>query len=193
MSQHPILLASLLIPCLVIASAMDLRYHRLPNWLTVTVAVVGLSTRIIMDGWAGVVDGAAGFALAALMFLPFWIARWMGAGDVKLLMALGLMLGWRIGLLVNVFSLLVGIVGSITLLLVAGELPRYLKRYLNMAVYTLIAREKLYIPPNPGDIAARRFPYAVAISLGTVLAVYGPGHLPFVDEWVDLLNVGRTQ
>jgi len=193
MNQHPILFASLLIPCLLIASAMDLRYHRLPNWLTVTVAAVGLLTRIMMDGWAGVVDGVAGFALAALMFLPFWIARWMGAGDVKLLMALGLLLGWRIGLLVNVFSLLVGIVGSITLLLFAGELPRYLKRYLNMAVYALITREKLYIPPSPGDIAARRFPYALAISLGALLAVYGPGHLAVVDEWVDLLKVGGSQ
>lgn len=187
------LLISILIPALFLGSILDLKRNRLPNALTVCTALLGLCGRGWLEGWPGMLDAAAGFALAAVMFVPLWIARWMGAGDVKMLMAIGIILGWRLGLLTNVLSLLVGIVGSVALLLVGGEFPRYLKRYTNMIVYALIAREKIYIPPNPGDIAARRFPYALAIATGALLAVYGQEHLHFVKGWMDWLSIDDTQ
>ena len=191
MTVNPVLIG-ILIPALFIGSILDMKWNRLPNGLTVSTALLGLCGRGLIDGWAGLVDASAGFGLAAVMFVPLWIPRWMGAGDVKMLMAIGIILGWRLGLLANVLSLLVGIVGSVALLVVVGEFPRYVKRYINMIVYALIAREKIYIPPTPEDIAARRLPYALAIASGALLAVYGPGHLTLVDDWIRWLNIGGT-
>ena len=191
MTLNPVLMG-ILILALLMGVILDMKQNRLPNALTVNTALIGLCSRLWIDGWTGLVDAAAGFGLAAFMFVPLWIPRWMGAGDVKMLMAIGIILGWRLGLLANVLSLLVGIVGSVALLVVVGEFPRYVRRYINMIVYALIAREKIYIPPNPHDIAARRLPYALAIASGALLAVYGPGHLTFVDDWMGWLNIGVT-
>jgi prepilin peptidase CpaA len=77
----------------VAAAAIDLRTRRVPNALTAATATAGLVMAVTGVGITGVtysiVGGLVGFAL----LLPGYIWGGTGGGDVKLLAALGTLLG----------------------------------------------------------------------------------------------------
>ena len=77
----------------VVAGWLDWRSRRIPNWLTVSGFALGLLTSAAMSGWQGARSGllGAGFALGVL--LPLVWLRALGAGDWKLMGALGAALG----------------------------------------------------------------------------------------------------
>lgn len=75
------------------AAATDLRMKRVPNYLTVPAAVLGLAYHSLAPAGQGPWMALAGFAVGfALLLLP-WILGGGGMGDVKLLAALGVWLG----------------------------------------------------------------------------------------------------
>jgi prepilin peptidase CpaA len=78
---------------LVVAAVTDVRDGRIPNWLTVSLAIFGIGVQSWEHGWDGFLFslGGLGIGLACLMF--FYIKGGMGAGDVKLLGAIGTILG----------------------------------------------------------------------------------------------------
>lgn len=69
----------------VLAATWDLRERRIPNWLTLAGIVAGFAIN-----WKLALPGAA-LALAAQ--LPFLALRQTGAGDVKLMAAVGALAG----------------------------------------------------------------------------------------------------
>lgn len=72
---------------------IDVRTHRVPNFLTLGGALGGLGYQLGAHGWAGLSQGLLGLSLGlALLMLPY-IMGGMGAGDVKALAALGAWLG----------------------------------------------------------------------------------------------------
>ena len=74
------------------AAVIDYREHRIPNYLTVPAAVLGLAYSFL-PGWIGPVTAICGFLVGfSLLILP-WILGGGGMGDVKLLAALGAWLG----------------------------------------------------------------------------------------------------
>jgi len=86
-------------------SLYDLRTRRIPNWCTFPLILAGMIAYFPghMDLW-----------LACLMFLSAWSSDWMGAGDVKLWIAILWALpddnGPSLILLVSISFLLTGIV-----------------------------------------------------------------------------------
>lgn len=155
-------------------------FRRIPNWLTVVTACISFATRLSLNGFSGLAEGVLGLLAGFMMFAPFYGARWMGAGDVKLLMGVGACLGWRLVILAGLSSLLIGSVVAFVFLMVRGGLLGYLHRYGVMAKCLLTAGRFAYIPPASDDMASVRFPYALAIALGTVAAIYGPAHWSFM-------------
>lgn len=79
--------------CAVCAGCSDSWSRRIPNWLTVPAAVVGLGLNAIGSGWSGVWKALAGAGLALGLLLPLVCLRGLGAGDWKLMGALGAFLG----------------------------------------------------------------------------------------------------
>jgi len=76
-----------------IACGIDLRTRRIPNALTVGGAAAALVYRLATGGSAGALDAVEGwFVGLALLLVPYALGG-MGAGDVKLLAALGAWLG----------------------------------------------------------------------------------------------------
>lgn len=74
---------------------MDWRTRRLPNWWTVSGFLVGLGVNAIWLGWPGAKSALEGAGLGLLILFPFVWVRAMGAGDWKLMGALGALLGPR--------------------------------------------------------------------------------------------------
>src|SRR5437868_13386578 len=71
------------------AAVVDVRQHRIPNWLTYPTMVGGLGLRSYYFGWHGLLSAVGGCLLAAGIVFLFYAVRAMGAGDLKLLAALG--------------------------------------------------------------------------------------------------------
>jgi prepilin peptidase CpaA len=89
MSTSQLLVGTLLI----VACISDLRTRRIPNVLTFS----GIAAALAFHGFTGGLSAAgwsvAGCILGALLFFPLFALRGMGAGDVKLLAAVGAWLG----------------------------------------------------------------------------------------------------
>ena len=97
----PDLRSATLVVLLVVAAAVDLRTMRIPNWLTLAGAVLGLvfSAAIPWEllGWRWGLQGMAwafgGMLVGILALLPLYVLRVMGAGDVKLMGVVGAFVG----------------------------------------------------------------------------------------------------
>jgi leader peptidase (prepilin peptidase) / N-methyltransferase len=77
---------------LVVLSGFDIRWRRLPNWLTLPGAAVVLSIAVIAGH--GIPAGVGALALSGLYATVHLIApAAMGAGDVKLAVGLGALTG----------------------------------------------------------------------------------------------------
>lgn len=82
-----------------VVAAADGYLRRLPNWLTL--GAFGMGLLILLATGRGALDqstGAclAGAAAAVLLTLPGYALNWLGAGDVKLLAAIGMLGGFQI-------------------------------------------------------------------------------------------------
>jgi prepilin peptidase CpaA len=75
------------------AGWFDWRTRRIPNWLTVSGFLVGVMANVLVYRWAGFGASLAGAGAALGLLLPFVLMRGMGAGDWKLMGALGAFLG----------------------------------------------------------------------------------------------------
>ena len=78
---------------LVLAAITDLRSQRIPNWLSLPLAAVGLVVHSFAVGGEGIAFAAAGLAAGFALLIPFYALGGMGAGDVKLLAAVGAWVG----------------------------------------------------------------------------------------------------
>jgi len=77
----------------LVAAGFDIRYRRIPNWLVLTGIVAGFSWNIYSAGWSGLGHAAAGLGLGFALYFPLYLLRARGAGDVKLLAAVGSVTG----------------------------------------------------------------------------------------------------
>lgn len=173
-----------LLAVLIVAAVLDTRSHRLPNVLTVTAALLGISLQYWLQGWSGLLNGLAGFFAALLSFLPFYSARWMGAGDVKLMAAVGTFLGWPDSLLAVGLTTGAGSIVALGILAAQGGLTDYLCRYGLMAKCLFFTGSFAYVQPKPGESSSLVFPYALAIGLGTLATLGWIGRL---DPYLEML------
>jgi prepilin peptidase CpaA len=96
-----------LISVLLSASISDLRERRIPNDLIIIGLALGLSMSAVLPG-GSLLESVLGAFVGFLVYLPFFLFGWMGAGDVKLLSVVGAHTGWLYVLTVVPFIALIG-------------------------------------------------------------------------------------
>ena len=94
------------------AAVWDQRYRRIPNALTVPVFFAGWVYQAAFYGWSGLGQGALGFALGFGMLFILWLIGGGGGGDVKLMGALSVWLGFHLTLLVVILSTVLVVGGT---------------------------------------------------------------------------------
>jgi prepilin peptidase CpaA len=104
LSTMIILLAVLLITAIY----TDLRWFRIPNWLTFPAMGLGILVQAWIGGSQGALFSLAGLGVGMGLFLLPYVCRAMGAGDVKLMAAIGSIVGPTGALSVAILSVLAG-------------------------------------------------------------------------------------
>lgn len=180
----------LLLLMLTLGTLVDFRCRRLPNVLTVTGAMAGLVGQFFIDGTAGVWNGAAGMCMGLFLLLPLYLMSWMGAGDVKMMAAVGTYLGWPDSVLAVGLTTGVGSLAALGVLGIQGGLRMFLRRYGVMAKCLLTTGQFAYMAPADCEPAKLRFPYAFAIALGTVGTLWWGGRLDAFFHAAEILYHG---
>ncbi|MCX5653376.1 MAG: A24 family peptidase [Planctomycetota bacterium] len=128
---------------LVAAAVFDLRRGTVYNWLTYPAIVAGLALGAIQgfaagDTAGGLIDHLIGFGFGFGILLVAYVVGGMGGGDVKLMGAVGALLGWRDWAVLDavVYSFLVGAALGLILMVWRGRVRIVLRR-LWMAVRIL--------------------------------------------------------
>jgi prepilin peptidase CpaA len=112
-----------LLVMLLTAAVFDVLYRRIPNWLTVSGAVLGLAMNaVIGPPEAGIVFSLVGLAVAFGIYVALYAVRAMGAGDVKLMAAIGALVGWERWFGIFFVTALIGGVMALILVVARGRL-----------------------------------------------------------------------
>jgi prepilin peptidase CpaA len=156
----------------LVAVLLDVRTRRIPNWLTFGAAAAGLLYSTFDRGLPGLGTAAAGWLAGAALFFPFFALGGMGAGDVKLLAALGAWLGPAESVWVAMFAAGAGGV----LGLIVGFARGYLKTAFSNLFLMLMHWRTQGMKPVPGltlkDSNSPRLAYAIPITIGVLCTLW---------------------
>lgn len=129
------------------ATVLDVRRHRVPNWLSYGGLALAFGLHGLFDGFEGLRHAMWGTAVGGGILLPLWLLGGAAAGDVKLMAAVGAYLGPTAAAFAVVATLIVGGV---------------------LGTAWMIRRKTA----DRGRKDLRTMPYAPAIALGTSLTFF---------------------
>jgi prepilin peptidase CpaA len=152
----------------ICAGWLDLRTRRIPNWLTVSGLAVGLTANLIFGGWQGLRTSMVGAGVALGFLLPLVLMRGVGAGDWKLMGAVGSLMGWKPMVLILLAGFVIsGIMAVIQVLLtrrVKATSRNMLQLVQGFVVFGLSAHPEISLD-NP---TLMKLPFGAALGMATV-------------------------
>lgn len=163
----------------------DVRTRTIPNVLTGPILLLGVGLNWFLFGSVAAATSFGGAALCvALLLAPFALGG-IGGGDVKMMAAIGALLGPRIALVSLALGLLLGGIIMIIHLARMGRLQEKLGVIRIMVSRSLVERstEALKISDSAPETVA--LPYSVPLGIGTFLVLGG--------SWGSVLLSGGIQ
>jgi prepilin peptidase CpaA len=165
---------------LLIAVYTDLRTRRIPNRLIMTGVVLGFVFQFMADkiygvfpgswGGHGLLQGLYGLLAGLGLFMPFYLIRGMGAGDVKLLAMIGVWLGPEAVLNTALLTMVVGGALALGAAIWQGALGQVMSNVWFMLTHLMVsaqAREGVVLEAPARSTG--RLPYALAIASGAAV------------------------
>lgn len=151
-----------------LAAIVDLTTRRVPNVLTASIATLGFVLAGLHVTGAGLAAALGGLLVGGALMLPGHVLGRTGAGDVKLLAALGTLLGPAGAATAFVYTLIAGGVLSLVVAVGRGRLEATLSR-----TAALVRTGGSNVAEIERPSADNRFAYAPAIAVGACLAAFG--------------------
>ncbi|MCU7554878.1 A24 family peptidase [Alteromonas sp. ASW11-19] len=162
-----------------LAIFFDLRAYRIPNMLCATFLTLGIVLNGIENGIAGALWATAAACLMLILLFPLYSLKMLGAGDVKLMMAVGAI----IGITLSLWSLAWGIaIGGLLTVLFAAYKAGWSSVKKTVYRYFMCFCMRRYVKPDADEFGAIRVPYAPALALGFLITCYHEPalHQPFL-------------
>jgi prepilin peptidase CpaA len=154
-------LQALILAVVAIAVVTDIRRRRIYNLLTFPAMALGIVLNTLFAGRSGFLTSMIGLLLGAVIFLLPVAAGGRGAGDLKLLAAIGSLGGPTFVLWCAIFTSMIGGVFAIIVLLIR-------RRFISVAGGMALDFYTMQSPRMDSNI---RLPYAIPIALGAVAAL----------------------
>jgi prepilin peptidase CpaA len=151
------------------AALLDWRSRRIPNWLTVPGLLIGVGTHSVLTGWHGTLFALEGAALALVLLIPLVLLRALGAGDWKLMGAVGAFLGPILFLFVLLGSIFASGIMAVVQVLRVGRVMETLR---NMVVLVKgffafgLKKNPQISLDNPRLL---KLPFGVAVAAATIV------------------------
>jgi prepilin peptidase CpaA len=152
------LIQVLIVVSVSVASVTDIRTRRIPNALTFPAITLGLIVNGIVSGADGVLRALAGFGLGVALFIIPVAFMGRGAGDLKLLAALGALGGPAFVFWCALFTSIAGGIFAVAALIAR-------RRFTLVAGGMALDLYTLQLPQATSNI---RLPYALPIAVGAV-------------------------
>ncbi|HEV2383040.1 MAG TPA: A24 family peptidase [Terriglobia bacterium] len=146
----------------------DVRSKRIPNWLNYGSLILGLAFQGVFGGWRGLAQGALGALVAGGVFFLFFLVRGMGAGDVKLMAAIGAWVGLQHAVLAMVFTAFAGAALAVLYMVFHRRVSSTLQNMGELLHFHLTSGIRPHPEVNLQDPVAIRVPYGLAIAAGTL-------------------------
>ena len=156
---------------LLMSAVIDTSTKKIPNAIVLTIFVIGLCFNSLTFEGIGLWGSIIGFSVGLIIMLPSYSFAGMGAGDVKLMAAIGSVVGFNKILDVVLYSYLIIFVISLLFIILKGDLTKLLVRY-KAFFYGLFAGIISYQKPHSSEAAGQRLPLAPAIMLATGYVIY---------------------
>jgi len=162
-------LLSLALLCVIaLAVRQDLTERRISNILTLTGVAAALAIQSMISGTTGFLNSLAGAGVGLVCFLPLYLCRGMGAGDVKLMGTAGAFLGPASALVAALLSLASGAVLALVVLV---------WRAIELKDAVVAASGASTHVSKVAQLRTQRFPYAAAIGIGVIATLWWSGML----------------
>jgi prepilin peptidase CpaA len=154
-----------------IGALTDLYTRLIPNSLVVAGFVAGIALNSWLGGWSGLLHSLGGFGLALLIYIPLFIVRAMGGGDVKLMAAAGAIVGARDWFTLFIFASIAGGVIALGMLMARNALGKTFHNimYIAKELAHFRAPYKSKSQLDIGSPQALTMPHGIAIVIGAVL------------------------
>jgi prepilin peptidase CpaA len=156
----------------VTAVVWDVATRRIPNHLTFGAALAAFAAHGYAAGWAGAGASLSGWLVGAAFFFPVFALGGMGAGDVKLLAAVGAWLGPAAAAWVALYSGVAGGVMAVFVAVCSGYLIKAFTNIWCLLMYWRIAG----VRPAPDLMLSSqqgpRLAFAVPVFAGLVVAIW---------------------
>jgi len=168
-------LAAILVPGVLWASWIDYAQRRVPNWLNASLIVAGFIAQGSFNGSAGLWAGLGGMLVGFGLLIVPWMMHGMGAGDVKLMAAIGVWLGPWLTLL----AFLVGaVIGGITAFVMIVSSGRLRMACVNFGVIMAKVSNPQMVFSEFGSAksfgqTSQLLPYGVPLTAGTLIILTG--------------------
>jgi prepilin peptidase CpaA len=155
----------------LVACVFDLHSRRIPNLLTFGAAGAALAIAAATGGFAAARWSLAGWAVGLAIWLPIYALGGIGAGDVKLMAAIGACLGPAHTIPAALYAAIVGGVLASALAIAHGRARQTIANVQLLLVHWRVAGFTPHAQLTlVADHNAPRLAYAVPILAGTVVA-----------------------
>ena len=162
---------AILIPGILLASWIDFSQHRVPNWLNLTLILLGFAVQGYFFGMAGLAIGGWGLLTGfGLLIIP-WLMHAMGAGDVKLMAAIGVWMGPLLTFYSFALGAVIGGLVAVVMILSAGRLCM---AYANLGLILAKCSSPKTLFSEVGSVKSfgattQLLPYGVPLTVGTLI------------------------
>lgn len=171
MSFPPVALQIALVLTVLLAAVSDARFRRIPNWVVLMGLILGFGLNTFLFEWNGLLFAAKGMGLGLLIYFPLYLLRAMGAGDAKLMAAVGSMVGAANWFGIFILTAVLGGIAGIVLLVARRQLARGFSN-VGFLVSRLMVFEAPYMTNEQLDVKsskALRMPHGIIIAAGSIL------------------------
>src|SRR5881296_3673479 len=155
----------------------DLRTRRIPNVISGSAMLLGLLLNTAHMGTAGLLDSLSGLGVTiGVLLWPFAMGG-IGGGDVKMMGAMGALLGPRLALMGLAAGMILGGAAMVWHLTRQGRLREKVRATALMFQAAAMTRSLDPLRISAADQGAVALPYSVPLGLGTLAALIGAARL----------------